>query len=259
MRQLKSTGTALLIALALGMVATAAAQAEEAPYWSIEGTRLAANKTFEIRAKALGSQGDVKTNGGIPVPGDGAIVCTAVKFAKGAVILGSNAGEPGKGSETIEYSGCTVTEDGTECNVENGEIKTEPLKNELAYAANKKSLVVTYTPVKGTVYATIKFTGSGCIVTSTKVTGVVVAGVFTDAAEPVLLELPKPVTPAESFLFSSAVTARSKIWLIKGGVGSEVETEEITVFGVEGYVSGTLLISLGEKGEATKKKWSPLL
>jgi hypothetical protein len=83
--------------------------------------------------------------------------------------------------------------------------------------------------------------------------------VYTDAEPPVLLELPNSVARAESFLFSSQRVSKSKIWLIKGGTGTAVETEEITFAGLEGYVSGTLLIGLAEKGEPVKKKWSPLL
>jgi hypothetical protein len=261
MRRLQATGVALLVACALGAIAATAAQAEEAPYWSIEGTRLAAGKTFEITAKAVGTEGSEVKKGGVLLPPQAGIEigCKKVKFAKGAVLLGSNAGEPGKADETIEYSECVQTGAGEPCEVTKGEVKTEPLTNELAYAENKKSLVVTYTPAKGKTYTVVHFTGTGCTLAEAVIKGVVVAGVYTDAEPPVLLELPNGVAQAESFLFSSQRVSKSKIWLIKGGTGAAVETEEITFAGLEGYVSGTLLINLAEKGEPVKRKWSPLL
>jgi hypothetical protein len=55
MRRFKLTGVVLLAVFAFSAVAATAAQAEEAPYWSIEGTRLAAGKTAEITGKAIGT------------------------------------------------------------------------------------------------------------------------------------------------------------------------------------------------------------
>jgi hypothetical protein len=259
MRRLQAMGAALLIVCALSAVAATTAQAEEAPYWSIEGTRLSAGKTFEITAKAVGEEGDVNKpvvlGGGDPVE----VACTGLKFAKGSVLLGSNAGEPGKGTEKIEYSGCTVKGNGSPCEVEKGEVKTEQLTNELAYETNKKSLVMTYKASSGKTYATAHYTGTGCLTTGAKITGEPVARVYTDAEPPVLLELPNSGTPAESFLFDTPREEQpAKIWLIKGGTGSSVETEPIEYAGLPGYVSGTILVLLAEKGKSIEKKWCPL-
>jgi hypothetical protein len=259
MTRLQATAAVLLAACAFSTIAAAAAQAEEAPYWSIEGTRLAAGKTFEISAKAVGSEGGVPPTAFHLLGGDPEVTCTALKFAKGSVLLGSNAGEPGKADETFEYSGCSVTGNGEPCEPTNKEVKTEPLTNELAYAANKKSLVMLFTPVKGKTYATLQFTGSGCKEASAKATGVAVAGVYTDVTSPVLLELPNPVAQAESFRVKFTEISPEKIWLIKGGTGSEVETEEVTFFGEPGRIFGTTLLSLAVKGTSINKKWSPLL
>jgi len=251
MTRIKTIGLALLAVFAFSAIAATAAQAEEAPYWSIEGTRLAAGKTFEILAKANGNQTLTASTGQV-------ITCTAFSLKPGAVLLGSNAGEPGKSDETIKYTGCTVSGNGTSCAVENGTVETKPLTNELAYASNKKSLVVEFVPVTGKVLAEFKFTGT-CTLTTTKVTGVAVAGAFTDATTPVLLELPTAVTPAESFLLKLTNTSTEKIWLIKGGTGTEVETEEINSFGAGSKLAGTALILLGVHGTSVTTKWSPLL
>ena len=152
MKRAKTMGVVLLALFAFSAVAATVAQAEEAPYWSIEGTRLAAGKTAEITAKAF-SATQVLTAATVKV------TCKKLELVKGAVLLGSNAGEPGKSDETIKYNECTVTGNGEPCEVESpgkGEIVTEPLTNELAYASNKKSLVVEFKPVKGKKLAVIK-------------------------------------------------------------------------------------------------------
>jgi len=251
MTRIKTIGLALLAVFAFSAVAATAAQAEEAPYWSIEGTRLAAGKTFELVAKAKGNQ--------VLTAGTTTVTCTAFSLNPGAVLLGSNAGEPGKSDETIKYTGCTVAGQGSTCAVENGTVETAPLTNELAYASNKKSLVVEFVPVTGKTLATLKFTGTCAIGLSTKVTGVAVAGAFTDAEPPVLLELPNAVASASSFLLKIVETSSTKIWLIKGGTGTEVETEELNSFGVGSHLAGTALIQLAVHGTPVSTKWSPLL
>jgi len=258
MKRLKTTGVVLLALFAFSAIAATAAQAEgpaNGPYWSIEGTRLAAGKTFEITAKATSNQ--------VLTAGTDIVTCTGFKLKPGAVLLGSNGKEPGKSDETIEYTGCTVTGNGTGCAVENGTVTTEPLTNELAYAENEKSLVVEFDPVKGATLATLKFkaeTGGTCSVTSTKVTGLVIAGAFTDAATPVLLELPNTVAQAESFLLKSpAAGATTFIWLVKGEVDSKFEYEPLTAFGVGATHTGTALILLAVHGTSVTTKWSPLL
>jgi hypothetical protein len=225
---------------------SAAAQPEEAPYWSIEGTRLAAGKTSEIDAKAVGNQ--------ILSSGEDAVACAALKLKEGAVLLGSNSTEPGKGDATIEYSECTVTGNGSPCEVTSGKVTTEPLTSELAYAENKKSLVVQLSAASNKTLAVIHFTGSGCKITESPVDGVAVTGVYTDAEPPVLLELPTAVTQAESFLLKLDGKSKTNIWLIKGGTGVARTTEEVTFNGTEAKLEGTILVSL-----ASRKKWSPLL
>jgi hypothetical protein len=238
---------ALLTMIALSAARTAAAQAEEAPYWTIEGTRLAAGKTAEVTAKALTSK--------VLTAGTTEIACTRGELAKGSVLVGSNAGEPGKSEGIVKLSGCRVTGNGEPCEIASPgkeEVATAPLVGELGYATNKKSLVGVASPKKGKIFATIKFTGSGCKETETEIRGSIAGGILTDGE--VLLELPNAVAQATSFIGKSLDQTKSNVWLIKGGVGSEVETEELNAFGHEAKLSGTDLASL-----ASGKDWAPEL
>ena len=108
--RLGSLTLALLALLAFGATTAATAQAEEAPFWSIKGTRLAAGETHfttgksydEIRFHRSGCDHD----------------CPMVTVKEG-VLLGSNAGEPGTNYEVLEFAGgCTVTGNGTGCKIE---------------------------------------------------------------------------------------------------------------------------------------------
>jgi hypothetical protein len=203
MGRVRFVGVVMLLVVVCGGVGASVAVAEEAPYWSIEGTRLGAGKTAELTAKAVTNQ--VLNAAGITV------TCTAVAVEKGAVLLGSEPGEPGKNDETLHYTGCTVAGNGTGCTVTGGEVTSNPLTSELAYASNKKSLVVEFTPASGRRLLILDFGGSGCVETETVLEGQLVAGVFRDAATPVLLELPNAVASAPSFLlkFVEAETTKS--------------------------------------------------
>jgi hypothetical protein len=252
-RHIDSIGAVLLALLTLGAIAATTAQAEEAPYWSIEGTRLAAGKTAEVTAKAVGNK--TLTAGVVT------ITCTGGSLKPGAVIIGSNAGEPGKTEGVIELSGCTQTGNGSPCEVPSGKITTEPLTGELAYAENKKSLVGVAVPKKGKRLVALHFTGSGCLVPEAAIDGWVVGGIFTDVAGQagVLLELPNSVAQAKSFIGKSTGTSKSNIWLIKAGTGSAVTTEELTYNGTEATLSGESLGLLSTNGVSNEKLWCPLL
>jgi hypothetical protein len=260
MKRLKMTGVVLLALFAFSAIAATAAQAEgpaNGPYWSIEGTRLAAGKTFEITAKATSSQ--------TLTAGTDVVTCTGFKLKPGAVLLGSNGVNPGKSDETIEYNGCTVAGNGTGCAVENGTVTTFPLTNELAYAENEKSLVVEFDPVTGKKLATLKFkaeTGGTCTLAESQVTGLVVAGVFTDVggAAGELLELGKPVTQAESWILKSpAAGASTFIWLISEEKDKKFEYEKLEAFSKSATYTGTALVLLAVHGTSVTTKWSPLL
>src|ERR1700723_1425095 len=90
---------ALLAVFALCAVATATAQAEEAPFWSIKGTRLAAGQTRYITGKRYIHF--IIDSPALRVR----VICAVLKFKEG-VILGSNAGEPGRNDEIMEFENC---------------------------------------------------------------------------------------------------------------------------------------------------------
>jgi hypothetical protein len=259
MRRFKLLSVVMLVVFAFSAIVAGAAQAEEAPYWSIEGTRLVAGKTAEITAKAVGSQ--------TLTVGPMTVTCTGLELAKGSVLLGSNAGEPGKSDETIQYSGCAQSGNGSPCvpilkvGGEEGKITTEPLTNELAYAENKKSLVVEFDPLKGKKLAVIHFAGSGCTVTELALAGLAVAGAFTDVngSAGVLLELPNAVAQAKSFVLKLNGLSSTTIWLITGGTGKSFTTEELTFDGSAAKPAGEALILLATNGVSNEKLWSPLL
>jgi predicted TIM-barrel enzyme len=255
MRRFKLTGVALLAVFALGAVAATAAQAEEAPYWSIEGTRLAAGKTSEVTAKAVGTV--------TLTAATGVVKCKALKVKAGAVLLGSTAGEPGKNDETVELTECQQEKNGSEeptCKIVGDKVTTEPLTAELAYAENKKSLVGEITPASGKTLAIVHYEGSGCTATEISVKGVAVVQGWTDSGGVAgeLVELGKTVTQAESWILKLTGTSKTKIWLIKGGTGASVE-DETTYAGTEATLGGEILTLLATNGVSNKKLWSALL
>ncbi len=124
--------------LALGALTAAAAQAAEAPRWSIGGTDLAEGKTHFISGTKY-SRTSLQT-------GNIALSCEVGKLVEGSLV-GSSAGNAGKGSGVIELSTCTVS--GTtggkpieKCKVNEpirtNLITTELVESEGAEPANKK-------------------------------------------------------------------------------------------------------------------------
>jgi hypothetical protein len=264
---------ALFGVLALGAFTAAAAQAVEAPRWSIGGTILAEGKTHFITAKAYSTTLTLTALGG------NVISCTALNLKAGS-LLGSSAGNAGKNNEAIEFTGCTVSGPGiTKCIVEGptaGIVLTTPIKSELvetekAEPANKKgSLLILFEPEVAPTFATLKFkaeTGGKCP-PETKVTGKVAGQVFTDPNKPpelgTLVTLEGGATEATSWLinFPAAAKAITKVTRISSGVASEI-TVGLSAFSESSNLEGialTLLAKRNAKGELETEatNWSPL-
>jgi hypothetical protein len=204
--------------LALGALTAAAAQAVEAPRWSIGGTDLGAGETHFITAKGYSSSFVLKT---LNVK----VTCESTRLKEGS-LLGSSAGNAGKNNEVIEFFGkCEVT--GTsggkieKCKVTEP-IVTNPVKSELvesegAKPAEKKgSLLVLFEPITGVSFTTLKFTAEtgGHCPPETKVTGKAAGGVFTDPNKPpelgTLVTLESGAPEASSWLLSLPATAPKK-------------------------------------------------
>lgn len=243
---------ALVAMLAFGAVAATAAQAETGPFWSIEGTRLGTGATEEVTGKAVTAQ--------VLSAGGKVVTCQKVEPKAGAKIIGEATGEAGKAETTLRYSECTVTGDGTNCEVEKGEVETKALKAELVEdAATKKKLLVDFLPASGKTFAELKFTkpGGECEVAATKVTGIdVLAEVLTDPGNETV-ELGGPARgSAKSWYLEIEVPQPTAFWLIKEEKGKEVKIakeEKLEAFGGAATLEGKALISL-----VSGKEWSPL-
>jgi hypothetical protein len=261
---------ALFGVLALGAFTAAAAQAVEAPRWSIGGTILTAGKTHFITVKSYSNSFTLTTAGNV-------IACTGLNLKAGS-LLGSEPGNAGKNNEAIEFTGCTVTGPGiTNCTVESpasGVVLTVPIRSELvetekAEPANKKgSLLTLFEPEVGTVFATLKFkagTGGKCPV-ETKVAGKAAGRVFTDPNKPpelgTLVTLEGGATEATSWLVNFPTTPIARVTRISGGVASEI-TVKLEAFSETAVLEGTALILLAKRNakgelETEATNWSPL-
>jgi hypothetical protein len=270
---------ALFGVLALGALTAAAAQAVEAPRWSISGTTLAEGKTHYISVKNYYST-ETKPKPFTLTAGLIKIECEAVKLKEGA-LLGSIVGEPGKNNEVIEFEKCKVS--GTvekkpieKCQVNKNEpLVTRPVVSELvetekAEPENKKgSLLTLFAPAEGTTFVTLKFnaeTGGVCP-PETKVSNEVIGQVLTDPNTPptlgTLVSLESGVTEAKSFLINFPATPILKVTLIKGGVASQVTDKQLEAFGEPATLEGTALILLAKKEAngllaSEETNWAPV-
>ncbi|HXB64673.1 MAG TPA: hypothetical protein VNV42_07335 [Solirubrobacteraceae bacterium] len=250
--RLSRLGTLVLAMLAVfafgAIVATAAQAVEEAPRFSVAKKLLKKGESEEPSVTAVGSS--------TLTAGADVVTCTTLEVKKGAKLLGSEAGEAGTGEATLRYSGCTVTGNGTPCEVTSKEVETVALRAELVEdAATKKVLLVDFLPASGSLFTTLKFTGTGCTVKETKVTGKdVLAQVRTAGGRVVELGL----TAEEALSWHAEVLKEQppSFWLVKGGVGKTVtleEAEKLMAFGVPAKLEGTAALAL-----VSGKEWSPL-
>jgi hypothetical protein len=265
-----SRGRLMLVALfgvlALGAFTAAAAQAVEAPRWSIEGKNLEEGKTHYITAK-------IYTTTAAPrftlTAGTNIVSCLAARLNPG-VLLGSSAGNAGKNNEVIEFFGnCTVTGNGSACKVTEpivtNNIKSELVETEKAVPGTSGSLLTLFEPEVAGGFVTLHFTGT-CTITSTIVSGKVAAQVLTDPENGTLgnlVELPKVnSTEAKSWLLNAPEARITKVGRIKGGVLTE-EKIELTAFSETATLKGTALVLLAKKNskgefESESTLWSPL-
>jgi hypothetical protein len=260
---------ALLGVFAFSAVAAAAAQAEEAPFWSVGGTRLGAGETHYAVGKKYSEKFTLTTAGH-------SVECNNVRASESVsqrtALSGSAAGNSGTGLGVLEiFEGCKVTGNGTKCKIVEP-IVTNPLKVELVETekGEKGSLLAEATPAKGVTFATLKFeaeTGGECKVKETAVTGAVAGQVRVDPNKPPELgesvSLPNGKKEGTSWLINFPATSIKEVWLIKEGTGSLVKLEQLTSFSEESTIEGTGLVLLGKVSEGKlvseeTTKWSPL-
>jgi hypothetical protein len=257
---------ALFGVLALGALTASAAQAVEAPRWSVAGTTLGANETHYITAK-------IYTTKEFPrftlIAAGRTISCLGARLNPG-VLLGSSAGNAGKNNEVIEFFGnCTVAGNGGNCKVTEP-IVTNPVKSELVETekatGTSGSLLTLFEPEGTSGFVKLGFTGSECIVTETIVSGKVAAQVLTDPENGELgklVELPKVNSAeAKSWLLNAPAEPIKKVTRFSGGATSEIKVE-LVAFSATATLSGTALVLLAKKNssggfESETTLWSPL-
>jgi hypothetical protein len=244
MQRIRLIGLALMAVFAFGAIAAVAAQAEEAPFWTVGGTRLEAGQTRFLTAKE--AKPFVLSGSGIE------ITCTETSVVKGAVLLGSNAGEPGTNDETVNFKTCEVAGNGTGagCKTVTEPITTTNLKSELVLDTTKTKLLVLFQPASGVLLAELAFP-AGCKLEKLKVTGSVLAEALNAKEEPITTSSAKELSETGFLKFPAAQPV--DIWLIKGGVGKEVEAKALETDGTVAKLSGTALVLL-----ESKEKWSAL-
>jgi len=201
MRTARTLMVSLLAVFALGAVAATAAQAViQGPFWKVcknvglnngtfedaqcsvaggskewEQVRLKAAGTEELEAKTSEGEHVLSTAGGLKQ-----INCTKVSLGAGSVIEGKNGGNEGQIAKNVkvEYRGCSVVGNGTPCAVTEP-LTTAKLIGKLGYAEKnaggtegkgKLLIIFEVEAAPHTLFATVNFTGTGCMATSTQVT-----------------------------------------------------------------------------------------
>jgi len=254
MKRLTMIGVALVAVFAMGAIFSASASATSAPFWSINGTRLAAGKTHFIAARPVSKKFTLST------PALGVeISCTGFTLKEG-VLLGSTELNPGTNDEVVVFTGCKLEKGNNvaECKLESETLTTNSLKSELVEkAAAPKILLTEFFPVKQP-FITLKFTGK-CETTETGVEGSTAAEVTTDNTAEETVELGKALKQATSWNLRFPNVENLKVILVKEGVASEVKTE-LTAFSTTSIQTGTALVLLSKKSgsEPEEVNWSPL-
>jgi len=252
---------AILAALAVFAVTEGAAKAVEGPSITVEPKagetkRLGKGETRNFTAKLLSKSFIVRI-----ATSKLEFTCESLSVAKGAVLLGQQAGTAPTSDEILEISkGCKGTEGTNTCASIAEPIRTVPLKSELVESTGHKLLMLFKPEVGKTL--TILTLGAPCT-SPLKVTGEETAEVLVDpekgeeAGTPV--ELGGAKSLAKSWLLRLVATPVTKVIKFAGGVETETSIGQLEFGGWPGTFEGIALISLANgKGETTGEKWSPL-
>jgi hypothetical protein len=241
---------AALSAMAVLAIAVSAASAVEAPYYKVSGARLGAGESKEVLVEGEGAQ--VLNNATSKIT----ITCRGLKAKAGALIIGSQkenakkelASEPGTSSGTLAYTNCSTAGNGEACELENGALTTEPLRDELAYAVKQEPLVKgnkivdLFTPASGSVFAILKFTaqaGHKCIFTTAVVEGSILVEIQNSKKETVAVEEHEA---EEEFGFIKPIAGEA--CKVKEGKYTECRKATLKVFGTAESYAGTFKVKL---------------
>jgi hypothetical protein len=250
MQRLRFILLSLTAALAVGAVAAATAQASasvQGPFWKVAGARLTGEETIVVEAN--GSQ-ELKTSKQI-------VVCSKVKVKSGSAIIGVAGENSNKSKEVIEYSGCEVKGDGSPCSVTEP-IVTNNVVNKTGYSSKKSStegsgkLLTAFEPESGNVFVELKFSGTGCEVTATKVERKAATEVRLVAedinSKGEVVEVTKGQTEGKAGEINFPATAITKVFVEEAGKLKEVKAG-LKAFGLASSLIAKDKISLTSMNE----------
>lgn len=247
MKRIQIIGLAIVAMLAFSVVAAAAAQAAEGPFYKVETKRLEKGSAEEVEGSAEGAQELETPDVGVK------ITCETLEVKSGGKIEGSTGKNPGKSKETLVYKKCKVTGDGSSCKVKEP-IETNPLVNTLGYEKENREgkLLILFSPESGSVFATIHFEGTCTFGSSTEVklkgkSSGVICELLNGKKENI--EVGKHEEEAEAGFIKCPSTALTTIYVEKEGA-IEKKTGGLEVFGFESKYVGTSKVKL-----KSKKKW----
>ncbi len=249
----------LLSVFAFSAVAVTVAQAHTdfGPYYKVEGLagteRLLGGASQGIEAKSVGSQ-VLKT-------ATATITCTGEELKNGQ-LEGSRGENSSRSSGTLKYSGCTVTGNGTPCEVTGGTIETKPVIGTLGYEGKSGAgegegkLLTIFEPETGTEFAEVKFTGTGCSVNPTKVKTKspgkgIIAEDLNEAEAMVKVGLNETKGLFNFVNFPAAANEITKLWVETNGTLVEVKAG-LEAFAIKATLEGKTKL---ETTGTPKKKW----
>ncbi len=238
-------------------IASSAQAISPAPSFSIGGARLVAGKThafashivkpFVLNIPELGTR----------------IECSALAVEHG-VLIGSAEGEPGTATGTAHFTRCALVEGNGSPNCELPEeaIITNPLmsievENVLGGGGGKQLLKEVF-PASGANFVTLRFTGSGCTVKETAVSGQVTGEIVLDTVAEGAIELGQTTKEATGWRLRFPTVAIKEVWLITNGVGKVAKTKEVTFDDIATQTGVTLTLLATNSGTPVYELWSPL-
>ncbi len=175
------------------------------------------------------------------------IKCTGQEYEKASIDGSSGANAGTIKVAHLNFSGCTVTGNGSGCSVSGGRIKTEALEGRLAYATKERTgkilMLFGNDGSSPTKWWALNFEGAGCTVKTTELYGSVVAEVVTagtpdevgSEAEAKVQQLRFPTSEVE------------KVWVEKEGKLVE-EPVRLQLSGMAVVPSGTSDLELKSGG-----------
>jgi hypothetical protein len=216
-------------------------------------------KTHNIQAHAYKGRSFTLTSSESGVE----ITCNQLKI-NGGVILGSNAGEPGKASQITEFSGCKLEagNGAPNCELSNGGtelssiITTNQIISEQVLSVENskggKQLLEEFRPANpANGFVKLNFLGTGCIVREATLSGSTVAEVLLATASEGKIELGQTAVETTSMLLKFPNPGITQVWLISNGSGKIQKINETSF-----VQAGTSLVLLANGSFApSNEEW----